>query len=105
MKKVKKVLKRSNKQLAPVALSTTTWVGAGIGLGAVAGLAYYFRQDIMKMLGLGDMTVSPEVRAKLPIAQPLKTVSDMEGNYDIDGVSFDNEGVIVGSDDTKHVSI
>lgn len=52
--------------------------------------------------GLQPM-MTPEVRAKLPLAKDLETVSDVTGNYDIDGVSFDTEGVIVASDLQKPV--
>jgi len=35
-----------------------------------------------------------------------QTIPDKQGNYDIDGVSFDPEkGVIVASDDTRFVSL
>jgi hypothetical protein len=41
------------------------------------------------------------VRNQLP--DQNRTIMDLEGNYDIDGVSFDVEGVIVSSDDNKHI--
>lgn len=46
-------------------------------------------------------TLAPHIKENLPVSQKLKTIPDVEGNYDIDGVSFDAEGVIVSSDDTK----
>ena len=48
--------------------------------------------------------LSPSVQKKLPITKPLNTIHDSEGNYDIDGVSFDVEGVIVSGDDNKHLN-
>jgi hypothetical protein len=45
-----------------------------------------------------------EVKRKLPNTTK-QTIPDAVGNYDIDGVSFDREGVIVGSDDHKHVEV
>lgn len=71
---------------------------AAAGVGALAGLAYFYRREIFALLGLDRVEVAPHVQEKLPIAKDLKTVPDVEGNYDIDGVSFDSDGVIVGSD-------
>jgi hypothetical protein len=46
-------------------------------------------------------TLSPTVQHKLPTQN--ETIADPQGNYDIDGVSFDDEGVIVSGDDNKHL--
>ncbi len=48
--------------------------------------------------------LSPRVKAKLPVPKQLPTIRDTDGHYDIDGVSFDTEGVIVSSDAGKMVS-
>jgi hypothetical protein len=48
--------------------------------------------------------LSPRVAEKLPLAKPLRTIPDVVGNYDIDGVSFDSEGVIVSGDSDKPVA-
>lgn len=34
------------------------------------------------------------------LSQDLNTIPDQVGHYDMDGVSFDREGVVVGSDQT-----
>lgn len=71
---------------------------AAVGVAAVAGAAFYFRNELMNLIGYQRIHVMPHIQANLPIAKNLKTVSDMDGNYDMDGVSFDSEGVVVGSD-------
>jgi hypothetical protein len=76
---------------------------AAMGVAALAGAAWYYRNEWMNLLGLqrAQMTperITPEVKEQLPIAKDLKTIPDQEANYDIDGVSFDSEGVVVGSD-------
>lgn len=74
--------------------------GAAV-LGMAGSAAFIFRREIKSFL-FGTPIVEPAVEAKLPIAKTLKTVADYEGNYDIDGVSYDVEGTIVSSDDSKH---
>ncbi len=49
-------------------------------------------------------TISADIREKLPNEKHLDTIPDSFGNYDIDGVSFDTEGVIVSGDDNKHLT-
>jgi hypothetical protein len=70
-------------------LLTTALAGAGLYL-----LYRYWRAETAAAL-------SPAVQAKLPTQS--KTIPDGAGNYDIDGVSFDDEGVIVSGDDNKHL--
>lgn len=70
------------------------------GVAAVAGLAYLYRNQLMGLLGYQRVSMSAGVKAQLPIAKDLQTIPDQEANYDMDGVSFDSEGVVVGSD--KH---
>ena len=57
----------------------------------------YLRATLAPQHGL-DGRLSRRVAKHLPIAKNLKTISDQEGNYDLDGVSFDTEGVIISSD-------
>lgn len=45
--------------------------------------------------------LSRRVARRLPVANPLRTIPDHDGNYDLDGVSYDVEGVIVGGDASK----
>lgn len=73
------------------------WMAA-VGVAALAGAAWYYRDEWMNLLGLQRVRMTPEVKERLPIAKDLKTIPDQEANYDIDGVSFDSEGVVVGSD-------
>ena len=73
-------------------------VAAAAGVAAIAGLAWFYRNELMGLLGYQRVSMSPGVKAQLPIAKDLPTISDQEANYDIDGVSFDSEGVVVGSD-------
>ncbi len=82
---------------------TTTYAPQGsmiaaAGVAAVAGLAWFYRNELMNLLGYQRIEFAPHVKAQLPIAKDLKTIPDQEANYDIDGVSFDSEGVVVGSD-------
>lgn len=70
------------------------YVVAGIGVGAAAYLAY-------RWFSTSSPYIAPEVEENLPLAKNLKTVPDTQGNYDLDGVSFDSEGVVVSGDDTK----
>jgi|GEM_PF-5872106 len=78
--------------------SRSTSVFAAAGVAALAGAGWYFRHELMELLGYQRIRVAPEIQAKLPIAKDLPTIPDQEANYDIDGVSFDSEGVIVSSD-------
>lgn len=73
-------------------------LGAATGVALLAGAAWYFRKELMSLMGLGAPKIEPHVQAKLPIAKDLPTIPDQDANYDMDGVSFDTEGVIVGSD-------
>lgn len=70
------------------------YVAAGLAAGATAYLVY-------RWMTRSSPYMTPHVEENLPVAKNLKTIPDVEGNYDIDGVSFDSEGVIVSSDDTK----
>ncbi len=45
------------------------------------------------------------VSQKLPLTKHLRTIPDDAGNYDIDGVSFDSEGVVVSGDQNKNFVI
>ena len=87
----------TRKQAAQKQMMNTSLVAAA-GVAAVAGAAWYFRNELMGLFGYQRIQVAPHVQAKLPIAKDLPTIPDQEANYDIDGVSFDSEGVIVGSD-------
>ena len=55
--------------------------------------------------GSDEIEIDPQIRKDLPIAKNLPTIDDKEGNYDIDGVSFDSEGVVVGSDNNKNIQV
>ena len=74
--------------------------GAAV-FGAAGTAAFIFRRELKSLL-FGTPIVEPEIEAKLPIAKPLLTVTDFDGNYDLDGVSYDVEGTIISSDDSKH---
>jgi hypothetical protein len=63
--------------------------------GITAGIATYLA---FRWLRASAPFIAPEVKQNLPVAKKLKTIPDVEGNYDIDGVSFDSEGVVVSSD-------
>lgn len=94
--------KRAKKRTAAVADSSKAFrqnslLGA-TSVAALAGIAFYFRNELMGLIGYQKIHMAPHIQAKLPIAKGFKTVSDYDGNYDMDGVSFDTEGVIVGSD-------
>lgn len=78
-----------------------TIAASALGAAAVGGLAFFFRKELGSLL-FGRPIIEDEVKAKLPIAKPLLTITDFEGNYDLDGVSYDVEGTIISSDDTKH---
>lgn len=68
--------------------------------GVAAGATAYF---LYRWLTPAAPSIAPHIEENLPVAKDLKTIPDVEGNYDIDGVSFDTEGVIVSSDDNKAV--
>jgi hypothetical protein len=68
---------------------------------AVAGAGLYLLYRYWRVES--EATLSPAVRAKLPTQN--QTISDGTGNYDIDGVSFDDEGVIVSGDENKHLQL
>jgi hypothetical protein len=77
----------------PILTATAATVGVA-GLGYLA-YRYFNAQPFLH----------PTVESKLPIAKDLYTVSDFVGNYDMDGVSFDTEGVIISSDAVKTIII
>lgn len=81
--------------------SQKTLAAGALGAIAAGSLAYFFRKEIGSLL-FGRPIIEDDVKAKLPIAKPLLTITDFEGNYDLDGVSYDVEGTIISSDDTKH---
>ncbi len=87
------------------AAATTTNLFSAVGVAAAAGTAYFFRRELMKIVGYQPIHVAPHIRAHLPIAKGLPTIADMDGNYDMDGVSFDSEGVVVGSDHQSHAHV
>lgn len=62
----------------------------GIGVCAAAYLLYRRFGPMPRM--------TSHVAENLPVAKNLKTIADTEGNYDLDGVSFDTEGVVVSGD-------
>lgn len=71
-----------------------TWaIGAGL-LMVVGALLNEQRQRTTPHL-------SRRVARRLPLAKHLRTIPDQLGNYDLDGVSYDVEGVIVGGDADK----
>lgn len=69
------------------------WAAGGLALGALIGA---WRRSVSSAPRL-----SRRVAKRLPIAKPLRTIPDVKGNYDIDGVSFDTEGVVVSGDYSK----
>ena len=71
------------------------WLIAGA---ALAGAYWLIRRN-----WTSAAYISEAVAERLPVAKKLDTIPDVEGNYDIDGVSFDTEGVIVSSDSVKNV--
>jgi hypothetical protein len=70
-----------------------------IGLIAAGGIGYLIYRYFIS----AKTKISPDVAEKLPMAKDLQTVADGVGNYDLDGVSFDTEGVIVSGDAHKTV--
>jgi hypothetical protein len=67
---------------------------------SLAGIAIF---AIHRFQLLSGPSVSPQVGERLPMSKNLQTIPDHVGNYDIDGVSFDTEGVIIASDNLKNV--
>lgn len=72
------------------------YVAAYVTGGVAVGVAGYFTYRWFRPAG---PLVAPHIENNLPLAKNLKTIHDSEGNYDIDGVSFDSEGVIVSGDE------
>ena len=73
---------------------------------AAAGLFFYVARktgalDEIVRFVTGRPYLDDAVAEKLPLVQERETIRDIEGNYDLDGVSYDDEGVIVGSDNNK----
>lgn len=75
-----------------VSLAALAGYGAYLLIKNVMSSDYYFEQGELH----GKLT--KPVADKLPLAKDLPTINDSEGNYDIDGVSYDSVGVVVGSD-------
>lgn len=69
------------------------WILGAVGVGY---LAYRYIESQRTHL-------DAEVARKLPLSKNLQTIADDQGNYDIDGVSFDTEGTIVSGDNSKPV--
>ena len=82
--------------------SQTLRLMGAAAVAALAGTAYFFRRDLMALAGYQRIHVAPHVKKHLPIAKNLPTIPDFDGNYDMDGVSFDTEGVIIGSGHQPH---
>jgi hypothetical protein len=82
------------------ALSRSLLIFAG-----VAGATYVaYKTGLLDDIGRwvsGRPYLDSTVAEKLPLVQDSETIRDLEGNYDLDGVSYDDEGVIVGSDYIK----
>jgi hypothetical protein len=57
--------------------------------------------SLWRALAPVQATMAPEVRRRLPLAKNLNTIDDRQGNYDMDGVSFDTSGVVVSGDAHK----
>ncbi len=70
--------------------------------GITASAAFYF---LYRWFRTAAPFVASEIERKLPVAKNLKTIPDAAGNYDIDGVSFDSDGVVVGSDKNRNAPI
>lgn len=73
------------------------WALGGLALGTLSGMLLGGWQH--------GQTAKPRltrrVARRLPISKSLHTIPDERGNYDLDGVSFDTEGVIVSGDTSK----
>lgn len=72
---------------------------ASVALGLATGYLVWTR------LISRTLSARRQVSRKLPIAKPLNTIPDVSGNYDIDGVSFDTEGVVVSGDANKGLNL
>ncbi len=70
------------------------WAVGSIGAGYLAYRWFSSYRNADANLSVAD---------KLPIAKDLQTIPDVQGNYDIDGVSYDDEGVIVSGDNNKTI--
>ena len=96
--------------------STLVWGLAGAAtIGAGAYLLYrswssgklsaLFQAAEDAVMGAADES---DVSEKLPLGvshkKPSPSIRDEEGNYDMDGVSYDVQGVIVSSDNNKELS-
>ena len=75
--------------------SNLKWIAAGAALAGVGFALYRYLRE-------AEAQIPSEIARKLPLAKDLPTVGDSDANYDIDGVSFDDEGTIVSSDNHKH---
>lgn len=53
----------------------------------------------------GNPKLRRQIGNRLPVSKNLETISDVRGNYDLDGVSFDTEGVVVSGDANKSLSL
>lgn len=73
-----------------------------MGLGITT---FTVRALVKKYANSGGVVIDPKIKKDLPIAKNLQTIDDKEGNYDIDGVSFDSEGVVVSSDNNKELHV
>lgn len=67
----------------------------------VTGGAAYFTYRYFS--GAKGASLTTRVGDRLPVSKALPTIADVEGNYDIDGVSYDTEGTIISSDSVKPV--
>lgn len=55
-----------------------------------------FRPELLRRQSSRNVTTG--------VPQDLKTIPDQVGHYDIDGASFDHEGVVIGGDQTSNKS-
>ena len=124
------VRQRVSKSIEAAAQIDRTQLAWGLaGTAAVGAGAYFlyrswnsgnlasFVKSIEEKLGLSDdgqtsdlgSDVSDELAGEIPGGLPIgvsgekpsPSIRDHEGNYDLDGVSYDVQGVIVGSDNHK----
>ncbi len=72
------------------------WAFGGVALGAMIAARVRARRRTRLAPRLSE-----RVARRLPIAKPLRTIPDARGNYDIDGVSYDADGVVVSGDYSK----
>ena len=75
-------------------IATLRNLTAAASFAALAGIAWLYRRQ--------KVPVSEAVKAQLPIAKNLQTIPDKDAHYDLDGVSFDSEGVVVSSGHYQH---